>query len=41
MMDEAEQEPYKGEADLVIPNALDELALEMVARGILGLCELQ
>ena len=34
-------EPYKSKANLVIPDGSDELALEVVAQGILGLCGLQ
>ena len=34
-------EPYKDDANLVILDALDELTLEVVAQGILGLCELR
>ena len=34
-------EPYKSEANLIIPDGLDKLALEIVAQGILGLCGLQ
>jgi len=34
-------EPYKGMADLVIPDGSNGLALEMVAQGVLGLCGLR
>ena len=34
-------EPYKSEANLIIPDGSDKLALEIVAQGILGLCGLQ
>ena len=34
-------EPYKAMANLVIPDGSDELALEVVAQGILGLCGLR
>ena len=34
-------EPYKGKAQLVIPDGLNNLALEVVAQGLLGLCGLR
>lgn len=34
-------EPYKSKANLVIPDGSDELALELVVQGLLGLCGLQ
>ena len=34
-------EPYRSEANLVIPDGTDGLALEVVAQGVLGLCGLR